>query len=143
MVRSVTRNGVELVRPYEPDYPGRRNPWDKKKHPENYAYVQAIIEKVDSELVRPPKYSDETKMKVYQLRDQGLTLRQIAETVGVSKSTACLYIQKHKEQAPTQTTTVVQPGTTKVVETQYSLNEVFVGKIESKKPKKRDTSTKS
>lgn len=125
------------MRAFEPDFPGRRNPWDKRKHPENFEYVQAIIERVDAETVRPPKYSEETKLKVYQLRDQGLTLRQIAETVGVSKSTACLYIQKYKEQtAQPQTATVVQPGTTKSKEIEYILNEVSLGKIESKELKK-------
>lgn len=127
------RNGVELVRPFEPDFPGRRNPWDKEKHPENHAYVQAIIERVDREIVRPPKYSDEVKMRVVRLKDEGLTLRQIADKVGVSKSTACLYIQKYKKKmAERQTAKVTQPGTTKTINTEYSLNEVNIGKIKPK-----------
>lgn len=126
------RNGVDLVRPYEPDYPGRRNPWNPKLHPDNYSYIQTIIERVDYELVRPPKYSEEVKLEVYKLRDQGLTLRQIADEVGVSKSTACLYIQKYKKQQAARKATVVQPGTNKTVETQYLLNEVNVGKIKPK-----------
>lgn len=127
------RNGVELVRPYEPDFPGERNPWCKAKHPENHAYVQAIIERVDREIVRPVKYPDEVKLQVVQLKDQGLTLRQIADKVGVSKSTACLYYQKHKKKlAEAQAAQVVQPGTNNVVNTQYSLSEVNLGKIEPK-----------
>jgi hypothetical protein len=129
------RNGVELVRPYEPDYPGRRNPWDPKEHPENYNYVQTIIERVDTEMVRPPKYSNETRLEVYRLRDEGFTLRQIADVVGVSKSTACLYIQKYRKQQAALKATVQQPGTSKVVETSYSLNEINVGKIKSIAPK--------
>lgn len=126
------RNGVELVRPYEPDYPGKRNPWDVRKHPENHAYVKSIIERVDAELVRPPKYSDDIKLEVYRLRDQGLTLRQIADEVGVSKSTACLYIQKYRKQQEAVCATITQPGTNRVVETRYSLNEVNIGKIKPK-----------
>jgi hypothetical protein len=67
-------------------------------------------------------------------------LRQIAETVGVSKSTACLYIQKNNrklaEQRNTTRVRVKQPGTNKVVETEYSVNEVNVGNIIPKLPKK-------
>lgn len=120
--------GPEVVRPFEPDHPGMRNPWDKKYHPANYYYIQRIIDRVDAEDIRPPKYSEETKLQVYRLRDAGLTLRQIAETVGVSKSTACLYIQKYRK-TQTQTAAVKQPGTNKVVETEYTLSEVNVGKI--------------
>jgi transposase-like protein len=116
------------ARPFEPDYPGQRNPWDRVRHPTNYWYIQRIIERVDAEDCRPPKYSEETKLQVYSLRDQGYTLRQIAEAVGVSKSTACLYIQKLKKQE-TQKVAVKQPGTDKVVESVYSLNEVKLGKI--------------
>lgn len=129
------RNGVELVRPYEPDYPGNRNPWNPQVHPENYSYVQTIIDRVDTEMVRPPKYSDETRLEVYRLRDQGYTLRQIADVVGVSKSTACLYIQKYKKQQAALKAMVTQPGTNKVIETSYSINEINVGKIKSKTPK--------
>ncbi len=120
------------MRPYEPDFPGERNPWNQKVHPENYNYVQTIIDRVDAEMIRPPKYSDETKLEVYRLRDQGFTLRQIADKVGVSKSTACLYIQKYKKYQDTIKATVVQPGTNNVIETHYSLNEVNIGKIKSK-----------
>jgi len=115
-------------RPFEPDLPGQRNPWDRSRHPTNYFYVQKIIDRVDAENIRPPKYSEETKLQVYRLRDQGYTLRQIAETVGVSKSTACLYIQKYRK-AETQKVAVKQPGTNKVIETEYSMNEVNIGKI--------------
>ena len=66
---------------------------------------------------------------MYSLRDQGYTLRQIAEAVGVSKSTACLYIQKQKKD--TQKVSIKQPGTAKTVETEYSINEVNLGKIQS------------
>jgi hypothetical protein len=126
------RNGADLVRPFEPDYPGRRNPWNPRVHPENFAYIQAIIDRVDSEMVRPPKYGDDVKLEVYKLRDQGLTLREIAEKVGVSKSTACLYVNKYKKQQEALRATVKQPGTDKTIETHYSLNEVNVGKIKPK-----------
>lgn len=125
------------MRPYETDAADleargidTRNPWDPKKHPEHYAYIQSIIERLDREEVRQPKYTHETKLEVYRLRDKGYTLRQIAEEVGVSKSTACLYIQKRD--AALQTAQVTQPGTDKVIETQYSVNEVNVGKIKPK-----------
>jgi transposase-like protein len=131
------------VRPYEPDFTGPkapRNPWDPEKHPDHYSHIQEIIERADKEIVRPPKYSKEVKLEVYRLRDQGYTLRQIAETVGVSKSTACLYIQKNNrklaEQRNTTRVRVKQPGTNKVVETEYSVNEVNVGNIIPKLPKK-------
>lgn len=117
------------MRPYEPDFPGKRNPWDQILHPENFRYVQAIIEKVDSEMTRPPKYSEETRLEVYKLRDQGLTLRQIADKVGVSKSTACLYLQKYRRE---QEVLVTQPGTNRVREAIVSLNEINVGKIKAK-----------
>ena len=94
-----TRNGVSKhVRPYEPDFNDSeiRNPWDAEKHPDHYRYIQSIIERLDRENIRPPKYTHETKLEVYRLRDKGFTLRQIAETVGVSKSTACLYLQKRR-----------------------------------------------
>jgi len=134
------RNGAKLMRAYETDARllreaglDDRNPWILKRHPHHYNYIQSIIDRVDRENIRPPKYTMETKLEVYRLRDEGYTLRQIADAVGVSKSTACLYIQKYrKKQAETQTATVTQPGTTKVVETQYSVNEVNVGKIKSK-----------
>lgn len=119
----------ETSRPFEPDFPGRRNPWDRIKHPTNYYYIQSIIDRVDSEDIRPPKYSEDTKLQVYRLRDRGYTLRQIAEEVGVSKSTACLYIQKYKKQSETQKVAIKRPGTNKTVETEYSLNEVNLGKI--------------
>ena len=124
-----------ISRPFEPDYPGQRNPWDRVRHPENYWYIQRIIDRVDTEEVRPPKYSEETKLQVYQLRDKGYTLRQIAEAVGVSKSTACLYIQKLKKQE-IQKVEVKQPGTNKVIHAEYSLNEVNLGKIAPIKAKK-------
>lgn len=131
------RNGVDLVRAYETDAAELlaagleiRNPWIRKRHPDHHEYIQSIIDRVDRENHRPPKYSYETKLEVYRLRDEGYTLRQIAEEVGVSKSTACLYIQKYrKKQAETQIARVTQPGTTKVIETQYSVNEVNIGKI--------------
>jgi hypothetical protein len=130
------------VRPYEPDFTGPnspRNPWDPGKHPEHYEYIQSIINHVDTQLVRPPKYSEETKLEVYRLRDEGLTLRQIAEKTGVSKSTACLYIQKHKKSMyATQKVHVKQPGTNKTVEAEYSINEIDVGKIKPKAPKKSE-----
>jgi hypothetical protein len=138
------RNGVEFVRPYdtdaadlEADGKDIRNPWDPEKHPHHWRYIQDIIDRVDRENIRPPKYGMETKLEVYRLRDQGLTLRQIADTVGVSKSTACLYIQKYKKQQAEAARKVVvtQPGTNNHVESEYRLNEVNVGKIKSKSSK--------
>jgi len=122
------------VRPYEPDFndPLIRNPWDPEKHPEHHSYIQSIIERLEKENIRPPKYTNETKLEVYRLRDEGHTLRQIAETVGVSKSTACLYLQKRKKLAATKKVVVTQPGTNNKIETQYTLNEVNVGKISPK-----------
>jgi len=122
------------VRPYEPDFNDekRRNPWDPEKHPDHYAYIQSIIERVDRENHRPPKYTEETKLEVYRLRDNGYTLRQIAETLGVSKSTACLYLQKRRKLAEVKNAVVTQPGTNKKVETQYTVNQVNVGKISPK-----------
>lgn len=122
----------EIARPFEPDHPGQRNPWNRSRHPTNYWYIQRIIDKVDSEDNRPPKYSEETKLQVYRLRDQGYTLRQIADAVGVSKSTACLYIQKYRKMSETQKIAIKQPGTNKVIETEYSLNEINIGKIQTK-----------
>lgn len=130
-----------LRRPYDPDYPDRRNPWDPNKNPKHYAYIQSIIDRVDSEPSRPIKYSEETKLEVYRLRDRGLTLRQIAEKTGVSKSTACLYLQKLKKQKDeetkklllqSQSATVTQPGTSTVIETSYTVTKVNVGKISPK-----------
>lgn len=123
---------IPEARPFEPDFPGQRNPWDRSRHPDNYWYIQRIIDRVDAEDIRPPKYSDETKLQVYRLRDKGYTLRQIADAVGVSKSTACLYIQKYRKMTETQKIAIKQPGTNKVVETEYSLNEVKLGKIKPK-----------
>ena len=122
------------MRPYEPDFndPEIRNPWDAERHPDHYKYIQSIIERLDRENIRPPKCTHATKLEVYRLRDKGFTLRQIAETVGVSKSTACLYLQKRKKQAATRKAIVTQPGTNKKIETQYTLNEVNVGKISPK-----------
>jgi len=140
------RNGVDLVRAYETDAAELlaagleiRNPWMRKRHPSHYDYIQSIIERVDRENHRPPKYSQETKLEVYRLRDEGYTLREIAQEVGVSKSTACLYIQKYrKKQAEILIAQVTQPGTTRVIKTQYSVNEVNVGKI---KPKTSNSGT--
>lgn len=115
------------TRPFEPDFPGKRNPWDKDRHPKNYNYVESLIQKVDAEFTRPVKYPEEVKHKVYELRAKGYTLRQIAEEVKVSKSTCCLYLQKQKK-----TVKVRQPGTSNVVTTDYSLREVDLGKIPSK-----------
>lgn len=122
------------MRPYEPDFndPKIRNPWDPEKHPDHYAYIQSIIDRLEREDNRPPKYTHETKLEVYRLRDKGYTLRQIAETVGVSKSTACLYLQKRKKQRETKKAFVTQPGTNKQVETQYTISQVNVGKISPK-----------
>lgn len=121
------------MRPYEPDFndPEIRNPWDAEKHPDHYRYIQSIIERLDRENIRPPKYTHETKLEVYRLRDKGFTLRQIAETVGVSKSTACLYLQKRRKQV-VKKAIVTQPGTNNKIETQYTLNEINVGKISPK-----------
>lgn len=123
---------VPEIRPFEPDHPGQRNPWSRAKHPTNYWYIQRIIDRVDSEDIRPPKYSEETKLQVYRLRDQGYTLRQIADAVGVSKSTACLYIQKYRKMSEPQKIAIKQPGTNKVVETEYLVAEVNIGKIQTK-----------
>ena len=113
------------IRPFEPDFPRARNPWDAKRHPKQYAYIQSIIKQVDADVSRPPKYSDEIKLEVYRLRDAGLTLRQIAETTKISKSTACLYLQKR----PSAQTIVTRPGTRDQVEVSYTLSEVNLGKI--------------
>jgi Helix-turn-helix domain of resolvase len=133
------RNGADLVRPYETDAAelraaglDDRNPWIVERHPEHHAYIQSIIDRLDRENVRPPKYTYETRLEVYRLRDKGYTLRQIADEVGVSKSTACLYIQKKKKLEEIRTAQVTQPGTTKVVETQYLVSEVNIGKIAPK-----------
>lgn len=126
------------MRAFEPDFPQSRNPWDKNKHPENYEYIQSIIRKVDTELTGPPKYPEETKLEVYRLREQGYTLREIAQQTGVSKSTACLYLQNRQK---TNKTLVKQPGTTKVVEAEYTINSVNVGKIQPKSKKARKAKT--
>jgi len=136
MAYNSLRSGIGLRRPYEPDYPGERNPWDAQMHPIHYDYIQGLIEKIDSDPCRPPKYSDETKLEVFRLRDNGKTLRQIAEKVKVSKSTACLYLQNRDaiEEAilNSRSATVQQPGTNKVIETQYTMQKVNVGKIKTK-----------
>ena len=146
------RNGVEFVRPYDTDAAmllaqgkDNRNPWCPERHPDHYKYIQGIIDRIDRENIRPPKYGMETKLEVYRLRDQGLTLRQIADTVGVSKSTACLYIQKYRKQQAeaAQKVMVTQPGTENHVETEYRLNEVHVGKIKSKSSKSSAKEIKS
>jgi len=111
------------ARPFEPDFPRARNPWDARRHPKQYAYIQSIIKQVDSDISRPPKYSEEIKLEVYRLRDAGLTLRQIADTTKISKSTACLYLQKRLAQ------TVTRPGTKDQIEVSYTLNEINLGKI--------------
>ncbi len=131
------RSGIGLRRLYDPDYPGERNPWDSQKHPDHYQYIQNLIEKIDADPCRPPKYSDETKLEVFRLRDEGKTLRQIAEKVKVSKSTACLYLQNRVAlEASIQNSRsikVMQPGTDKVIETNYTLQKVNVGKIKTSK----------
>jgi hypothetical protein len=119
-------------RPFEPDFPGKRNPWDKIKHPFNYYYIQSIIERVDSENNRPPKYDESKRQEVYRLFAKGLTLRQISEATGVSKSTACLWTQQYRETVASVTALVTQPGTDKVISTEYSLNEVNLGKLKTK-----------
>jgi hypothetical protein len=132
-----------LSRPYDTDRPKERNPWDPQTHPKHYSYIKSIIDRVDSEPHRPVKYSEETKLEVYRLRDSGLTLRQIADETGVSKSTACLYLQKLKRQREAETrelilqsqsATVIRPGTTTAVETSYTVTQVDIGKIPTKKP---------
>jgi len=123
-----------VARPFEPDHPGRRNPWDPQLHPKNYNYVQSIIDLVDAEPSRPPKYSEETRLEVFRLRDAGYTLRQIADELGLSKSTACLYLQKRAREL--YKAKIRQPGTDKLVETHYSIKEIYIGKIEPTKSKK-------
>lgn len=120
-------------RPFEPDHPGKRNPWDKSRHPFNYYYIQAIIERVDAENNRPPKYDEDKRQEVYRLFAKGMTLRQISEETGVSKSTACLWTQQYRE-TESVTALVTQPGTNKVISTEYTLNEINLGKL---KPKTR------
>lgn len=121
-------------RPFEPDYPGKRNPWDKTKHPFNYNYIQSIIERVDAENNRPPKYDDSKRQEVYRLFARGMTLRQISEETGVSKSTACLWTQQYRDVVESAIAYVTQPGTDNVISTEYTLNEVNLGKL---KPKTR------
>ena len=121
-------------RPFEPDYPGKRNPWDKNKHPFNYHYIQSIIERVDAENNRPPKYDDSKRQEVYRLFAKGMTLRQISEETGVSKSTACLWTQQYRDAVESAVAFVTQPGTNNVISTEYTLNEVSLGKL---KPKTR------
>jgi len=120
---------IEYTPPPQTDFPGKRNPWDKDIHPTNYEYIQSIIDYVDTKLKRPKKYSEAVKLEVYRLRDMGRTLRQIADEVGVSKSTACLYCQKK----PSIKVEVSQPGTDNVVSTEYNIKEVELGTIEPKK----------
>lgn len=117
-------------RTFEPDYPGKRNPWCKTTHPKNHNYIDSLIKKVDEETVRPVKYPEATKLKVYELRAKGYTLRQIAEEVNVSKSTCCLYLQKASR------VKVRQPGTDNMVTTDYSVQEVDIGKIKPAGPAK-------
>jgi len=124
---------VVSSRAFEPDFPGRRNPWCPNKHPKQHYYINSIIQKVDAEQRRPPKYGDDVRLEVIRLRDMGYTLRQIADTAKVSKSTACLYLKKEGAKK----TLVKQPGSAKVVETSYSLQEVDVGKITIKNEKKQ------
>jgi len=119
---------IQYNPPPQTDFPGQRNPWSRDIHPTNYEYIQSIIDYVDTNLVRPKKYSEAVKLEVYRLRDMGRTLRQIADEVGVSKSTACLYCQKK----PTMLAEVTQPGTTKVVSTEYNIQEIELGTIEPK-----------
>lgn len=136
MVYNSLRSGIGLRRLYDTDYPGRRNPWDPHKHPDHYNYIQGLIERIDADPCRPPKYSDETKLEVFRLRDDGKTLRQIAEKVKVSKSTACLYLQNRDALEAailnSRSAKLLQPGTDKVIETQYTLQKVNVGKIKTK-----------
>jgi len=119
-------------RPFEPDFPGKRNPWDKAKHPFNYYYIQAIIDQVDSENNRPPKYDEGKRREVYGLFARGMTLRQISEETGVSKSTACLWTQQYRELIESKTALVKQPGTDKVISTEYTMNEIQLGRIQPK-----------
>jgi len=131
------QHGTEKqVKPFELDYPGQRNPWSRDKHPENYSYIASIIRKVDANMARPPKYTKETKLEVFKLRDEGYTLRQIADAVGVSKSTACLWTRSRK--SLTKKVLVKQPGTTRVVATEYSLTEIKIGKIVSAEQKAQE-----
>ena len=135
------RTNIGLSRPYEPDFPGKRNPWDPNKHPFHYQYIQGIIDTVDSEPNRPPKYSDEVKLEVFRLRDTGLTLRQIAEETGISKSTACLYLQNRDNYKLESNPVVVkQPGTSNVIKTSYRMQEINVGKISPKTKRKKISS---
>lgn len=115
-----------------PDYPNDRNPWDPNKHPKNYNYIQSLIEEVDADDSRPPKYGNHVKLEVFKLRDKGKTLREIAEVVGVSKSTACLYM-KNRKKIEAKIAKVRQPGTENIVETRYSVEEVNVGRLQAKK----------
>ena len=121
-------------RPFEPDYPGKRNPWSQTRHPYNFQYIQRIIERVDAENNRPPKYDDSKRQEVYKLFAKGMTLRQISEETGVSKSTACLWTQQYRETIESVTALVTQPGTDNIIATEYTLNEVSLGKL---KPKTR------
>lgn len=122
---------IENVRAFEPDYPTARNPWDAIRHPEQHAYVAGIIERVDKEEIKQPKYTEETREEIFRLRDAGLTLREIADIVKVSKSTACLYLQNRNKtnKRKTAKTTVTQPGTTNIVQTVFTISEVDIGKI--------------
>ena len=121
-------------RPFEPDLPGKRNPWDRSRHPYNFQYIQRIIDRVDAENNRPPKYDVSKRQEVYRLFAKGMTLRQISEETGVSKSTACLWTQQYRETVESVTALVTQPGTDTIIATEYTLNEVSLGKL---KPKTR------
>lgn len=41
------------------------------------------------------RYHPRYKTQAYRLRDSGMTYRDIAKKLGVSKSTVCLWIQAH------------------------------------------------
>lgn len=103
-------------RAFEPDRPKERNPWDLVKHPKQHRYIESIINKVDHDLPKPPKYSDSIKLQVFKLRDAGLTYRQIADEVKTSKSTVCLYLQ-NREKLETK------------LKKNYTVSEVDLGKI--------------
>jgi hypothetical protein len=121
----------------EPDYsakrpnpfdPANRNPWDPRRHPRNHRYIANLIKKVDKLNIRPAKYPPEVRAEVYRLRDKGLTLREIATKVKISKSTACLYLQNRKS-IPKTTFEISQPGSSKIVERDVTIREVSLGKI--------------
>lgn len=124
-------------RPFEPDFPGKRNPWDKQRHPFNFNYIQKIIDRVDAEATRPPKYDESVRFQVHKLFDLGFTLRQISDATGVSKSTACLWTQEYRRKVATTRVLVTQPGTNNIIETEYTLNEVNLGRITPKRTRGR------